>query len=477
MPKPLPPPWDRFVPFAQKIFVWSMVFGVLWFLRSFFFLVFLVFIFGYVMQHGVVALAPKIRSRRLRVVIVFLLLLATLVGLGWAVGPEMAYQAKGFPRLVRRNLVLLDEEIERLREESQSLKDILPKELSAAAILAEVFGLEGIGGWRAPSADQEASDREAQRLLVLADELALTVDRLEQLNQAQRGERDAQGSGQDGAPPRPQDSPGDGTGGSDGGGAEGPPDEWTQLTERLSEKTHELTTVAENQAGAVPPSSEPEAGDGWKPILPLVISVAGRSLSIGSAFLLSLLFSFLIVLDFPNLARGARHLHDTRLQFVYDEISDSVFHFGRVLGQALEAQLMIAIVNTALTAAGLAIMGLPSVAFLSTVVFVCSFIPVAGVFISSVPICLTALTAGGFSLMIGAAVFITVIHMIEAYILNPRIYGAHLRMNPVLVLAILVMSHHLFGVWGLILGVPIVTYAVNYVIHGRPDRRAIEEPE
>ena len=76
---------------------------------------------------------------------------------------------------------------------------------------------------------------------------------------------------------------------------------------------------------------------------------------IGSAFLLSLLFSFLIVLDFANLARGARHLHDTRLQFIYDEVSDSLFHFGRVLGQALEAQLMIAILNTGLTSVGLAI--------------------------------------------------------------------------------------------------------------------------
>src|SRR5690606_4096435 len=182
-------------------------------------------------------------------------------------------------------------------------------------------------------------------------------------------------------------------------------------------------------------------------------------------------FSFLIVLDFPALARGARHLHDTRLQFVYDEISDSVFHFGRVLGQALEAQLMIALLNTLLTAAGLNFMGLPNVVFLSMIVFVCSFIPVAGVFISSVPICLTALTVGDISLMMWSIVFITVIHMIEAYILNPRIYGAHLRMNPVLVLAILVMSHHLFGVWGLILGVPVVNYFVKYVIEIKARRQ------
>ncbi len=63
-----------------------------------------------------------------------------------------------------------------------------------------------------------------------------------------------------------------------------------------------------------------------------------------------------------------------------------------------------------------------------------------------------------------------VIHTIEAYILNPLIYGAHLRMNPVLVLAILVISHHLFGIWGLVLGVPVMNYVAHYVISsvGRP---------
>ena len=45
-----------------------------------------------------------------------------------------------------------------------------------------------------------------------------------------------------------------------------------------------------------------------------------------------------------------------------------------------------------LTAIGLKlIFGMPYVAFLSLIVFVCGFIPVAGVFISSVPICLVGL--------------------------------------------------------------------------------------
>ena len=57
-------------------------------------------------------------------------------------------------------------------------------------------------------------------------------------------------------------------------------------------------------------------------------------------------------------------------------------------------------------------MGLPSIVFLSSIVFFCSFIPVAGVFISSAPICLLCLQVGGdngVQLMLIAIAFILVI--------------------------------------------------------------------
>ncbi len=433
MPNPLPPPWDRFVPFIQKVFVWSMVFGVLWLLRPFFFLVFLTFVFGYILQHIVEAMENRIESRRRRVIVGFLGLLAMLIALGILIGPALAQQAKSFPSQVETNLGKLDKFIDRLRHDYPTINEALPQDLKAGQIIAEALGFDR-SSTRKPSAEAAAGRPvdavSMEALSVAAEGLARATKGLDALR---AGDTSA---------------------------------EWIDAT------TEGLTVAAEGLQAAShgrPALSDLtfESDDKWKNILPFVINVAQQSLALGSAFLLSLLFSFLIVLDFPNLARGARHLHDTRAQFVYDEISDSVSHFGRVLGQALEAQLMIAILNTALTAIGLYFMGMPNITFLSMVVFICSFIPVAGVFISSVPICLTALTVGDIGLLVVSIAFITVIHMIEAYILNPRIYGAHLRMNPVLVLGILVISHHMFGMWGLILGVPVVNYFVKYVIEAK----------
>jgi predicted PurR-regulated permease PerM len=438
MRQPLPPPWDRIVPVAEKVFVWAMVFGVLWLMRSFFILVFLTFVFGYVLQHFVTRTERLIRSRRLRVVAGFLVLLALLVGLGWTIGPALIQQAKDFPGQVNAQLAKLDELIADGRRRSPALRKMIPEDLRVGHVLAEILPRRGSGRPAETTGAAAGPPVSREALAAAAAGLAKATNGLAALAQGGEGSTTGLASAQEG----------------------------------LAEAAQGLAAAAEESpksgAGRAPDEEQ------WKDILPLLISVAERSVAIGSAFLLALLFSFLIVLDLPILVRGARHLHDTRLQFVYDEVSDNVLYFGRVLGRALEAQLMIAVVNTILTAIGLYFLGLPNLAFLSMVVFVCSFIPVAGVFISSVPICLTALAAGGFRLMLVGVGFIIVIHAIEAYILNPRLYGAHLRMNPVLVLGILVISEHLFGVWGLILGVPVVSFVVTYIIELKSGRR--DEP-
>ncbi len=71
---------------------------------------------------------------------------------------------------------------------------------------------------------------------------------------------------------------------------------------------------------------------------------------------------------------------------------------------------------------------------------------------------------------------ILVIHAIEAYVLNPRIYGHHLRMNPVLTLIILVICGKLFGPWGLILGIPVFNYVFAHAIRHKSPKMPQEPP-
>jgi predicted PurR-regulated permease PerM len=164
------------------------------------------------------------------------------------------------------------------------------------------------------------------------------------------------------------------------------------------------------------------------------------------------------MLDLPRLTRSVRALRFTQLSTVYEETVDSVILFAKVVGENFRAQILISALNTTLTAIGLHILGIEGAVLLCTMVFICGLIPVLGMFISSVPIFLMAVNSGGISLSLWAGVMIAIIHILEAYVLNPRIVSAVMHINPVLTLIILYIAHSLIGMWGMLLGVPISVY-------------------
>lgn len=187
-------------------------------------------------------------------------------------------------------------------------------------------------------------------------------------------------------------------------------------------------------------------------------------LSTGTILLLATLFSFLILLDLPRLQDEIAKLRRTRLRSIFEHASGPIVKMGEILGKTFQAQAIIALCNTGLTGVLLALLGIPNLSFLLFIVFFFSFIPVAGVFISSVPICLIGLREGGLQMVFLLIATITFVHMVEGYVLNPRIMGAALHMNPVLVLAILTIGGKLLGPWGLILGVPACYFVFAHAI-------------
>jgi predicted PurR-regulated permease PerM len=183
-----------------------------------------------------------------------------------------------------------------------------------------------------------------------------------------------------------------------------------------------------------------------------------------ATLLLAMLFSYLILIDLNRLKAGIGRLRTSRVGDFYEEAAPPIARFGILLGRAIEAQAVIAVINTLLTLIGLLLLDIPLVAMLSVIVFVCSFVPVLGVFISTTPIVLVALNAGGPGLSLAAILLVIAIHALEAYVLNPIIYGRHMKLNPVLALIILYVGYHAFGLWGMLLGVPVARYFIHDVL-------------
>jgi predicted PurR-regulated permease PerM len=204
-------------------------------------------------------------------------------------------------------------------------------------------------------------------------------------------------------------------------------------------------------------------------IAALITKVLRTSTKVVLKAIFSLIFSFMIMWDLPVIVGGIRRLGSptSRLQYAYNELVPIVTDFGSVLGKSFEAQGLIALVNTTLTTAGLVILSVPGVGFLSVVTLVCSFIPVAGVFISTLPMLILALSEYGAAKALAVVVMVIIVHLVEAYVLNPQIYSAHLHLHPFLVLVVLYVAEHLYGIGGLLMAVPVSVYLLRSLVLGQ----------
>jgi len=222
-----------------------------------------------------------------------------------------------------------------------------------------------------------------------------------------------------------------------------------------------------------------EAGEAFKASLPRVLDTLLSLIKLGWEILISLLlaiiFSFILVKDWRVLAAKMKALETSRIRTFYLGVVPHLQAFGRVLGKTLRAQAVIAACNTILTATGLWFFDVPNIAVLSTLVFVCGFIPILGTFLSAIPILLFSVQTGGPALVFKLILLIAVVHAFEAYILNPRITANILRVHPILVLVLLLLGERFFGVWGMIVGVPIGYYVIE-VLTKKDDGPAIPAP-
>jgi predicted PurR-regulated permease PerM len=208
-----------------------------------------------------------------------------------------------------------------------------------------------------------------------------------------------------------------------------------------------------------------------EPLPKVVFGFLGAIVTVTLQFLLAIFLSLLILLDYTRVREEVAQWRDSSVGAFFEETASSVVNFAAVVGRAFQCQFYVATLNAMLTLVGLAVLGIKPLILLTTIVFILGFIPVLGVFISSVPIILIALNIGGLPKGLSALSVIVVVHLMEAYVFNPRIYAARFHLNPVITLIILLIAHRLFGVWGMLLGIPVTHYALTVAMQiPRPNR-------
>jgi predicted PurR-regulated permease PerM len=181
-----------------------------------------------------------------------------------------------------------------------------------------------------------------------------------------------------------------------------------------------------------------------------------------------LLFMTLMVAGYimgtrENIIGFFRSLLPARSRISFDRL---LWRVDRGLSGVVRGQLLICCVNGVLSAVGYWMFDLKYWPILAIVSAVMSIIPIFGSIMSSVPVVMIGLTQN-FWTALWVLLWIVGIHQVEANLLNPKIIGVAAKIHPVLVVLALIVGEHFFGLWGALLGVPVLSLLQSIFNHFR----------
>jgi predicted PurR-regulated permease PerM len=175
------------------------------------------------------------------------------------------------------------------------------------------------------------------------------------------------------------------------------------------------------------------------------------------AILMTLMVAAFISIDLPRFMGFFRGLVPEAWHTDFDDLLGEV---DRGLSGVIRGQLIICVINGLFTYIGLVLIDVKFSVLLAVIAGLFSIIPVFGAVISTIPICLVALTQGLMPALLILG-WILGIHFIEGNILNPKIIGTSAEIHPVIVIFALLAGESTYGLVGAILAVPVASIILS----------------
>ena len=136
----------------------------------------------------------------------------------------------------------------------------------------------------------------------------------------------------------------------------------------------------------------------------------------------------------------------------------------RTLGGYIRGQLTLGLIVGVIVAVGLLLMGVPFAVILGIVAGLTEMIPIIGPWIGgAVGVLVTLATAPDKVLWV--ILLYLVIQLLENTLLVPRIQANTLKMHPIAVILVITIGSHYFGLWGVILGPPLVAMVKDVIVY------------
>lgn len=180
-------------------------------------------------------------------------------------------------------------------------------------------------------------------------------------------------------------------------------------------------------------------------------------------FFIMLMLSAYLLITSDSIVAFFRSLVRYRKRRQFDRL---LLRIDKGLSGVVRGQLLICVVNGALSGLGFYLLDLKYWPILMLIATVLSIIPIFGAILSSIPAVIVGLQQGPMTALLVFG-WIVVIHQIEANLLNPKIMGDAAKVHPVLVVFALLAGEHLFGIAGALLAVPVLSIAQSLFMHYR----------
>ncbi len=133
----------------------------------------------------------------------------------------------------------------------------------------------------------------------------------------------------------------------------------------------------------------------------------------------------------------------------------------RQLGAYIQGQLIVAFCIGVMVYIGFLIIGMDYALLLGVLAMVTSVVPYIGPAIAIAPAAIIALVTSPF-MLVKLAIVWTVVQLVEGNLISPQVMGKTLFIHPVTIIFVLLTAGSLFGIVGVILGIPM--YALLRVL-------------
>ena len=172
-------------------------------------------------------------------------------------------------------------------------------------------------------------------------------------------------------------------------------------------------------------------------------------------------FLFYILKDREEVVGGVYPLLSQRAQ---THAHNVIVMVNNVIGSYVRAQLLSATIVGVLVFIGLSILGIKFAAILGLLAGLFGLVPIIGPLLGAVPGLLVTL-ASSPSQVIWVALVYVIVQLLENNLISPRIQSNAVRLNPAIIVAVLVVSSEVAGLWGVIVGVPLVAAARDVFVY------------